>query len=514
MLLIVVDGCAARVLGPAIAGGRLPTLARLAAAGTLHLRCLSIFPSITPAATSSIITGRYPRDHGVGGMSWVDANTGEVTYFGDDIWTVAKRGLGNFMRDFLLKLNHEHLRATTLFQRVERHGLRAGCINYLIFRGDTEHIVRTPLLLRLWPGVPSEVVVNGPSFLCLGDFVADLPWAESAPIHGGPFARFGLDDAGTAAFLGQLATVDALPDFTVAYFADNDFDSHDHGPDASAKTLERVDARLKRVFDAWGGLDRVLERVCVVLTADHSHTDIDASPEAGIDLDEMLAQFPLSSPGSRWEDKEAVMICPNMRAAQLHLHRPSPHIVARLCGRLLSDRRVDQVIWIDEQSDFHVATADRGHLRFRLGRPSDHGARDVYGAAWEVVDGDLSAVDARVDAGGRLHYGVYPNALERIVAGLVPPPAGQIWITARPGYEFRMPGQRPHLRGGSHGTLHELDSVVPLLIAGAPPDVALPEQPRIVDVAPICSAILGLPAEVPAGASHASGVAAGIVLRE
>ena len=504
VLLIVVDGCTSRVVGPALAAGRLPTLARLAAAGSLNLRCLSIFPSITPAATSSIITGRYPQDHGVGGMSWFNAETGEVTYFGDDIWTVARRGLGDFMRDFLLKLNNEFLRAPTLFQDVERQGLRAGSINYLIFRGDTEHVVKTPLLMRLWPGVPSKVIVNGPSFLCLGEFVADLPYAESAPVHGGPFARFGLDDAGTATFLMQLPGVEALPDFTVAYFADNDFESHDHGPEPAAETLEKVDQRLGAVLEHWGGIERVLDQLCIILTADHSHSDVSASADAGIDLAAMLDEFPLSTPGSRWPDEEAVMVCPNMRAAEIHLHRPSPTMLQRLCSRVLADPRIDQMIWRDDRFDdeCHVATADRGHLRFRRAQPSEPGLRDDYGADWRVLGGELSAVDAQADAGGRLHYGAYPNALERIAAGLVHPRTGRIWVTARPDYEFRIPGQSPHHQGGSHGTLHELDSVVPLLIAGPPPDLELPSHPRIVDVAPICRAILGLRVDVAAGASH------------
>jgi hypothetical protein len=43
---------------------------------------------------------------------------------------------------------------------------------------------------------------------------------------------------------------------------------------------------------------------------------------------------------------------------------------------------------------------------------------------------------------------------------------------------------------------------MPLLLAGAPDGVTLPEQPRAVDVAPLCLAVLGIAARYPVGTSH------------
>ena len=79
VLLIVIDGCTPTVLGPAIERGDLPLFAELTAGGRLALDCVSIFPSITPAATASIVTGQYPAGHGISGMSWWNPNTGEVS---------------------------------------------------------------------------------------------------------------------------------------------------------------------------------------------------------------------------------------------------------------------------------------------------------------------------------------------------------------------------------------------------------------------------------------------------
>jgi hypothetical protein len=64
------------------------------------------------------------------------------------------------------------------------------------------------------------------------------------------------------------------------------------------------------------------------------------------------------------------------------------------------------------------------------------------------------------------------------------PNAGEVVVSAAPGWEFADLGGRHHLGGGSHGSLVEGDSVVPLLAVGL--DGPLPGA--VVDVAP---AILG-----------------------
>lgn len=500
-LLIVVDGCTSRVLGPAIQNGRLPVLGELAARGSLDLRCVSIFPSITPAATSSIVTGQYPARHGIAGMSWWNPDTDDVLYFGDDVWTIVKRGVDDFLRGFLLRLNGERLKSLTMFQLVERQGLRAACFNYLIFRGDVVHTVSPPLLLRWLPFLSSKVQVEGPSWLCLGDFIAKAGRHE-LEASGGPLNRFGLDDRGTEAFLRDVPSAAALPDFSVAYFADYDYDSHEEGPEGAHETLERLDRRLAHIFDDWGGLDRVLADTSILLTADHSHSDVGNDATTAIVLDDVLHGYRCADPATGWKDGDQLLLCPNMRSAEVYLRGSGLDSLRDVCRLMLKDARIDQVIWREPRSDgddFYVATSDRGTLRFRQ---ADAGAnaRDEYGGQWTLY-GDLAALDMSV-RDGEITYGVYPNALERLANDIDEPRGGRVWVTARPGYEFRIPGQNVHHRGGSHGTLHELDSRVPLLIAGAPDAPPLRFTPRIVDVAPICAAILGIPFERQPGAPH------------
>src|SRR3990170_1283969 len=112
--------------------------------------------------------------------------------------SLAREGFGAFLRDFLEKLNGDRLRVPTLFQMVERAGLRATCINYLIFKGDVPHRADTPEMLRILPGAPAGFTLCGPSRLLLGDWVS-TPGPDGSVMtpSGGATRRFGMDDAST-----------------------------------------------------------------------------------------------------------------------------------------------------------------------------------------------------------------------------------------------------------------------------------------------------------------------------
>jgi hypothetical protein len=214
----------------------------------------------------------------------------------------------------------------------------------------------------------------------------------------------------------------------------------------------------------------------------------------------VLGQYRLASPGSGWDNDAELLLCPNMRAAEVYLNPDGELSQEAAVDTLLRDSRIDQVIWREHGADaewLHVRTRDRGTLRFRPASDG-RGVADEYDGRW-VIHGDLAVVDARVEH-NQIRYGVYPNALERVANGVDRPQLRHLWVTARVGYEFQVPGQNPHRGGGSHGTLHELDSLVPLLVAGA--DLPFSRTPRIVDVAPLCAGLIGVPVETRVGQSH------------
>ena len=495
VLLVVIDAASPRVVCPAVQTGHLPNLKRLADAGEMHQASATIFPSITPAATTSIITGCYPAEHGIAGASWLDEAENRVAYYGDDFWVIAREGFGAFVRDFLTGLNGDRLRAPTMFEVAERAGRSAASLNYLVYRGLVRHDANVPKLLSLLPGVPFTESVDGPSLLCLGDFVTCRALRHKPLDKGGLMHRFGMDDEATAELLTEIAAEGLFPELTVAYFADNDYRSHEVGPYRALPAIERVDAALGAMFDAAGGFDRFMQDRCVLVTSDHGHCDILADRErAVIELHHVLAEFRQAAIGKPWTERDELMICPNMRAAQLYVHRPTADAIQRVGRTCLLDPRVDLVMWkrtwTRPDAPGYAVASPRGHLEFWRaddGPPATSG-HDAFGQLWSW-HGDLEALQfERID--GLVSSTEYPNAFERIAGALDAPNSGEIWVTAQPGCEFEVPGGAAHVGGGSHGALHALDSLSPVIVAGAPR--RLPRAMRSIDIAPLCLDALGI----------------------
>jgi hypothetical protein len=497
VLLVVIDAAAPHAFCPAVRTGRLPVLHRLVEAGTMHQASVTIFPSITPAATTSIVTGTYPAGNGIAGASWYDATRKEVAYYGDDFWVIAQKGFGDFINDFLLRLNGDRLRAPTLFEMIEQSGRKAASLNYLVFRGDYPHRVDMPGVMAAIPGVPLSETVEGPSMLALGNFVRGCSSARrKLDEKDGVLHRFGMDDAATGTLLRDLMGGEGLPDFTVAYFADNDYRSHEVGPVAALPVIERIDRMLGEAFEAAGGLDRVLSETIVIVTSDHGHCDVlDDAAASVIHLDGLLGNFRQAELGRPWRPRDEIMICPNMRAAQIYVRNPSPDAIEAIVAAALSDHRVDQAIWRPGAAKgplaHYTVASCRGRLDFSREAGPASRCVDLFGEGWNW-HGDAAALGI-VQEGRTVLSDEYPNAFERLAGVLDLPESGEIWMTARPGCEFEVPGGKAHVGGASHGALHALDSLCPVIVAGGPSRLALPRHMRSVDIAPLCMELLGIP---------------------
>src|SRR5262249_21674976 len=60
----------------------------------------------------------------------------------------------------------------------------------------------------------------------------------------------------------------------------------------------------------------------------------------------------------------------------------------------------------------------------------------------------------------------HPDGLARVRAALRNPNAGEVVVSAAPGWEFADLAGRSHVGGGSHGSLDATDSTVPMLTLG------------------------------------------------
>ena len=491
VLLILIDALTGPELNRHMMTGHYPNLERVRAAGQFYETCLSIFPSITHAALSSIITGKYPVDHGIVGSHWYDFDHDKVAYFSGSLPMVLQKGIGTFIREFLIELNHDYLAAPTLFSTLERAGYQTACLNFPVYHGDVAHTADMPFLLSLFPDMPARTTVYGPSELYLGDLVDSLsPQAGVRPRKTGLLHWYGFHDDNTVALLEQMAANDAFPDFTLAYFPENDEVSHKEGPVAAHQRLGYMDALLGKLFATYGGLEEFLDQFALIISGDHSQSaTLPDVTEQAIDLAELLPAERLAEAGHPWDPHDTIMPCPNLRAAQLYFRELEPAGYTHIIAQLLADERLDQAIYraslLDGGPGYVVQTAS---AKLHFWRDAESSVTDRYGNQWGW-QGDLAAVDGSVE-GKVISFGNYPNAFERIAGLLDSPNSAPLWLTAHIGYEIIVPHVKTYPGGGSHASLHRLDSQPPLLLAGVPAGVTVPAQPRIVDIAPLCQAIL------------------------
>ncbi|MEZ6046424.1 MAG: alkaline phosphatase family protein [Planctomycetaceae bacterium] len=503
VLFIVIDALSSRIVEPAMQAGKLPVFKQLSELGQFRSNCISIFPSITPAATCSLVTGAYPVDHNIAGAYWYDTQNEEVAYFGADLPAIINEGIDHYLEDFQTRLNAERLKYPTIFEQIEQHGnLTDAVINFMWYKGTVPQRASTPFLMKFIPGATLAESMLGPHQMFLGDFVSTPIGSTTLAARGGVTRRFGFHDEATTDYLLELAKQGPMPDFTLAYFPNNDFDSHAYGPENALSTLQSIDQTLYEFFQVFGGIGEFMKDHVLLLTGDHSQSDL--LEDSGVNLEEVLSDYPVVEAGCCWEHEEELKVCPNMRSAQIYMKDEQWQQKEPIIAKLLESSDIDQVIWSDyinglqdgNDAVFHVATADRGRLSFHLSTPEEGLGVDEHGNWW-AWEGELSAVDGKLNDAHEITYDTYPNALERIANGIAET-TGNLWLTARLGKEFCLPGLHCNEKG-SHGSLHKEDSTAPLFALGLPSDFELTRYPRIVDIAPMALELLNVQ---PACVSH------------
>jgi hypothetical protein len=268
-----------------------------------------------------------------------------------------------------------------------------------------------------------------------------------------------------------------LYDFLLLSLPDNDTYSHKNGPHAQATSIAAADVQLQRVADAVGGIDALLDTHAVIICADHSH----AAVERRIDLRAAFADWDVAGPGGSTATEAELALCPNQRAAMIYglVSEARATVVPRIVETAEAIPGIDVLAW--RAGDEGVVRAPgRGELRFAPGGD----LRDARGGAWTVT-GELGALNASA-SDGRFDSPDYPDALRRLWAALTCATAGDVFLSAGPGYEFPDWGGADHVGGGSHGSLHRSDSLGALAFCGvgAAPGTG-PGAWSITDVAPM-----------------------------
>jgi predicted AlkP superfamily pyrophosphatase or phosphodiesterase len=390
------------VFEAAVGDGRAPALSFLAEHGS-YTRAVSTFPSLTPVCLSSIATGGHPDVHHIPHLVWYDREHKRVVEYGSSFAALRAAGMARSILNAIINMNRLHLARDAVT-----------VYEALEDTGLTTAAINITCYRGRTRHLPTLPAVTIPAYGPKRFFFYNL--FESDPT-GAPLAVFGRAqgsiDAYAAAVGRWLVTRDGF-DFLVYYLPDFDFASHAHGPDDAYEALARSDAAVGALLDAAGGPDEFLERYAVILCADHGQTHVERSTQ----LQRAFA------------DVAGALVVASNRAGMVY-RLPECKLDARALATLLDDEAAAETVLFREGEDV-IARRDREELR---------------------IDPDGALFD-------------YPDGARRAWAALQNPNAGDVVVSAAPGVEFADLAGRHHVGGGSHGSLLQGDSEVPMLTVG------------------------------------------------
>jgi len=475
LVLVVIDALKPSMLERAIASGRAPALRRVRQEGVYVPDCVASFPSVTPVCAATITTGSGPDRHLIPSMNWYHREEGRYVEYGSSFSASRQFGVLRSLTDTVYRMNAEHLsrEVETVYESLDDADFRTAGTTYLIYRGRHQHEVSNETALaRIVTSTLFRRTIEGPQEL----FYADL-YASRKTGCRGQLGMPGIRDQHSGC-VGAYLIENDLFDFLLFSLPDNDAWSHKNGPHAQVTSIAAADRQLERLMHAAGGPDAFLEEYAVIVTSDHSQ----AAVEERIRLDSAFADFSVATPGAPNGAAE-VALSPAQRAAMVYALDPDrrEEVVVRSIEALDELDGVDLAMWLTGGDPAEaVVRSEAGELRFA---PGDE-LEDDRDARWSV-EGEPAVLDLRIDS-GRVSSEEYPDGLARVWSALRCETAGDVLLSAAPGYEFVDWGGADHVGGGSHGSLHRSDSLGALMWCGTGPESrAARDQWSLLDVAPI-----------------------------
>jgi hypothetical protein len=427
VIVLVADGARPDAFeGPSL--DALPALRRLRDEGALH-RVSSVFPSVTGPAYTPFLLGRFPGPIGIPGLRWYDRER-ETCGWPDH----ARSYVGHQMRRF-----------------------------------DTDLDVCAPTIFELVPNslAALSVVTRGlPASHRIGALTPSVALRATLTHFRGLAERW-LDVDRETADVIVTRMRDERPDFLFAAFTGVDKASHARGHDDALvhdalRIVDDAAARLREDAERGGWWDETH----LWIVSDHGHAPVHTHE----DLAGVVGATGLRTVAHPWSagiaSEAAVMVSGN---AMAHLYleldeceRPWwPALAERhgaLADALLAREAVDLMLLPLSSARCGVRSAQRGTAvveregetyRYRRERGDPLGVgRDVSGSADEAHDA-MRETD-------------YPDAIVQIATLAASPRAGDVILSATPGWDFRAKYE-PIPHRSAHGALHRDHMLVPLL---------------------------------------------------
>lgn len=448
-----------------IQAGHVPALQFLRDNGTYFPRVVSAFPTMSVSIDATMLTGEPPNKHGIFGLTYYHQQQKKVFNFGTGPKEILFFGMKRVLRAAVMQLNQKIISkdVKTIHEETKKP---TASINAMIYRGSHPAKLKTPWLAWLFGLLPREIETSVPSIFSFGSLfnIAKKSFPKTM------LSKFGMNDHFSSMEIISLIQQDKLPPLSLVYFPGNDSIVHKKGT-SEGKGIRKVDEEIGPILDAFGSWEEAIQKCSFIVLGDSGQTNM-MKKDTYVDLRKILQPYSIM-PISRDTPKprDQLITCVNERMSYITIldENISYQDIVRLCKR---EKKLDVIAWQDEEGWIHVVSGQAdGALSFR---PNGDYV-DEYNQKWKL-EGDISILDLTLQD-QHIHYGIYPDALFRL-AGTMDPTSRNVIITVSPGYELISKASPKH-KGGAHGSLHQLDSLVPMILTGIDDP---PEHLRIIDI--------------------------------
>ena len=463
VIMILIDSLMPKDLENVIKRGKAPALRFLMENGVYNSECATAFPTMTASADATLMTGVYPDKHKIPGLIWYHSEEKRIVNYINGIRTVLKLGIKKTAEDVLLNLNNRHLSQEykTIFEEIEDSGKTAASINFIIYRGRADHLLKPPFMVNLLTKFAlQKKKVRGPKHLSIGAVCQPkfrgrkLPWGPNQTC----FKAYGVNDDYAIDLSKTLIASGDQPDFMAIYLPDHDhyLHRHIHYP---YKSLEKIDVKIGQFLDSFGSWQQALQQNTFIILGDHGQVEIGNQSENNINLDNLLRKHQVVKIGKEVTETDEVIFANNERMVYVYPLKKDRE--RAIINTLLTDERIAFIAWKSGDSVV-VENYRKKRLEFSKGGSFT----DPYGESWSL-EGDAELLDIKVDDQKKLSFFLYPDALSRLFGALFAHESFVIAATSNPYYEFISESFPTHIGGASHGSLHRTDSTIPLLVVGA-----------------------------------------------
>ncbi|MFC7684885.1 alkaline phosphatase family protein [Ureibacillus sp. GCM10028918] len=469
VILLTIDSLMNEPLKKAMKNGQAPAFSFLIKNGQYIPDVISSYPTMSVAIDSTILTGAYADQHKIPGLIWFNQEKNRMISYGSGMREIWNNGVKNVAKDSVIRLNNEHLSSEvkTIYEQLAEAQIPSASINGLIYRGDAIHQLYVPKILSMMQLLPKEIEVGGPTILSLGALSQYNPDNDN---HKFIWNRMGVNNDFTVNELNYLIEHNQLPSFTLAYLPDLDAQVHRKGIEEGS-AIEEIDQTIQKLFNQFNSWEEALEEVTWIVMGDSAQSPIEQDKEKGlIDLNEILKNYSFWS-GENPEGQLAIAI--NERMAYINLNDEKIEM-NEIIDQLKEDKRIGFIAWKDKNFNYVISPEKENVLSFsKTGQ-----YKDSFNQSWNL-EGDFSILDFSISQDRLIQYGNYPDGLSRLYGALHSHEGRYIIVDAKPSHEFIEEHSHDHAGGGAHGSLHEVDSIVPLIVSESD---TKPKYNRLVDI--------------------------------